>query len=179
MIEWAKPQIEKVIKDKEKQKQYIEALKEFIREQNLIDRNMLFVFNLFKKYNFTKEDCYRICRLLSWKPIIPLTGAEEEWNTIKEGFEQNELCSSVFRYNKDNSTAHYIDGKIFSNDGGMSWYINKESHINITFPFIVPDEPEKVYLDKEGNVITNDKEKIETLKQAETKRREEIRKGEE
>ena len=171
MVEWAKPQIEKVIKDKEKQKQYIEVLKEFIREQNLIDRNMLFVFNLFKKYNFTKEDCYRICRLLSWKPIIPLTGAEEEWNTIKEGFEQNELCSSVFRYNKDNSTAHYMDGKIFSNDGGMSWYTNKESHINITFPFIVPDEPEKVYLDKEGNVITNDKEKIESLRQAEIKRK--------
>ena len=179
MIQWAKPQIEKVIKDKEKQKQYIEVLKEFIREQNLIDRNMLFVFNLFKKYNFTKEDCYRICRLLTWKPIIPLTGAEEEWNTIKEGFEQNELCSAVFRYNKDNSTAHYMDGKIFSNDGGISWYTNKESHINITFPFIVPDEPEKVYLDKEGNVITNNKEKIEALKQTETKRREEIRKGEE
>lgn len=179
MIEWAKPQIEKVIKDKEKQKQYIEVLKEFIREQNLIDRNMLFVFNLFKKYNFTKEDCYRICRLLSWKPIIPLTGTEEEWNTIRDGFEQNELCSAVFRYNKDNSTAHYMDGKIFSNDGGISWYTNKESHINITFPFIVPDEPEKVYLDKEGNVITNDKEKIEALKQTETKRREEIRKGEE
>ena len=171
MIDWAKSQIEKVIEDKDKQKQYIEILKEFIREQNLIDRNMLFVFNLFKKYNFTKEDCYRICRLLSWKPIIPLTGAEEEWNTIKEGFEQNELCSSVFRYNKDNSTAHYMDGKIFSNDGGMSWYTNKESHINITFPFIVPDEPEKVYLDKEGNVITNDKEKIESLRQAEIKRK--------
>ena len=171
MIEWAKPQIEKVIKDKEKQKQYIEALKEFIREQNLIDRNMLFVFNLFKKYNFTKEDCYRICRLLSWKPIVPLTGTEEEWNTIRDGFEQNELCSAVFRYNKDNSTAHYIDDRIFSNDGGISWYTNKESHINITFPFIVPDEPEKVYLDKEGNVITNDKEKIEALKQAEIKRK--------
>ena len=179
MIQWAKPQIEKVIEDKEKQKQYIEVLKEFIQEQNLIDRNMLFVFNLFKKYNFTKEDYYRICRLLSWKPIIPLTGAEEEWNTIKEGFEQNELCSAVFRYNKDNSTAHYMDGKIFSNDGGISWYTSKESHINITFPFIVPDEPERVYLDKEGNVITNDKEKIEALKQTETKRREEIRKGEE
>ena len=82
MIEWAKHQIEKVIKDKEKQKQYIEVLKEFIREQNLIDRNMLFVFNLFKKYNFTKEDCYRICRLLSWKPLFSLIGSEDEWNTI-------------------------------------------------------------------------------------------------
>lgn len=72
-----------------------------------------------------------------------------------------------------------MDGKIFSNDGGISWYINKESQINITFPFIVPDEQEKVYLDKAGNVITKDKEKIESLRQAETKRREEIRKGEE
>ena len=59
------------------------------------------------------------------------------------------------------------------------YHTNKESHINITFPFIVPDEPEKVYLDKEGNVITNNKEKIEVLKQAEIKRREEIKKGEE
>ena len=175
MIKWAKPQIEKVIKDKEKQKQYIDILEEFMEEQ----RDILSIFNLFKKYDFSKEDCHRICRLLSWKPIIPLTGAEEEWNTIKESFEQNELCSAVFRYNKDNSTAHYIDGKVFSNDGGISWYTNKESHIDITFPFIVPDEPEKVYLDKEGNVITNDKEKIEALKQTETKRREEIRKGEE
>ena len=175
MIKWAKPQIEKIIKDKEKQKQYIDILEEFMEEQ----RDILSIFNLFKKYDFSKEDCYRICRLLSWKPIIPLTGAEEEWNTIKEGFEQNELCSAVFRYNKDNSTAHYMDGKIFSNDGGMSWYINKESQINITFPFIVPDETEKVYLDKEENDITNDKEKIESLRQAEIKRKEEIREGEE
>ena len=175
MIKWAKPQIEKVIKDKEKQKQYIDILEEFMEEQ----RDILSIFNLFKKYDFSKEDCHRICRLLSWKPIIPLTGAEEEWNTIKEGFEQNELCSSVFRYNKDNNTAYYMDGKIFSNDGGMSWYINKESQVNITFPFIVPDETEKVYLDKEGNDITNDKEKIESLRQAEIKRKEEIREGEE
>ena len=175
MIKWAKPQIEKVIKDKEKQKQYIDILEEFMEEQ----RDILSIFNLFKKYDFSKEDCHRICRLLSWKPIIPLTGAEEEWNTIKESFEQNELCSAVFRYNKDSSTAHYIDGKVFSNDGGISWYTNKESHIDITFPFIVPDEPERVYLDKEGNDITKDKEKIEALKQTEIKRREEIRKGEE
>ena len=175
MIKWAKPQIEKVIKDKEKQKQYIEILKEFKEEK----RDILSIFNLFIRYNFSKEDCHRICRLLTWKPIIPLTGAEEEWNTIKECFKQNELCSSVFRYNKDNSTAHYIDGKIFSNDGGMSWYINKESQINITFPFIVPDETEKVYLDKKGNDITKDKEKIESLRQAEIKRKEAIREGEE
>ena len=175
MIEWAKSQIEKVIEDKEKQKQYIEILKELKEEK----RDIVSIFNLFIKYNFSKEDCYRICRLLTWKPIIPLTGAEEEWNTIKEGFEQNELCSAVFRYNKDNSTAHYMNGKIFSNDGGISWYINKESQINITFPFIVPDEQEKVYLDKEGNDITKDKEKIESLRQAEIKRKEEIREGEE
>lgn len=218
MIEWAKPQIEKVIEDKGKQNQYIDILEEFKKqghsgfsasyvigylklymkepyeeiekrlnkinknndyEQNLITKNILSILNLVKEYNFTKEDCNRIYRLLNWKPIVPLTGAEEEWNMVEEGLEQNKLCSAVFRYNKDNSTAHYIDGKVFSNDGGISWYTNKESYINITFPFVVPDKPEKVYLDKEGNNITNNKEKIEALKQAEIKRKEEIRKGEE
>ena len=66
MIKWAKPQIEKVIKDKEKQKQYIDILEEFMEEQ----RDILSIFNLFKKYDFSKEDCYRICRLLTWKKII-------------------------------------------------------------------------------------------------------------
>ena len=47
MIKWAKPQIEKVIKDKEKQKQYIDILEEFMEEQ----RDILSIFNLFKKYN--------------------------------------------------------------------------------------------------------------------------------
>lgn len=196
MIEWAKPQIEKVIEDKEKQKQYIDILEEFKKQghtgfsasyvigylklyieeayeeiekrlnkiNKVIARDILSILNLIKKYNFTKEDCNRICRLLSWKPIIPLTGKEEEWNTIKEGFEQNELCSAVFRNNKDNSTAYYIYGKVFSDDGGISWYRNKESHINITFPFTVPDEPEKVYLDKDENDITKDKEFLNKLK---------------
>lgn len=175
MIEWAKSQIEKVIEDKDKQKQYIEILKEFKEEK----RDILSIFNLFIRYDFSKEDYYRICRLLTWKPIISLTGAEEEWDMIEKDLEQNELCSSVFRYNGDNSTAYYIDGKVFSNDGGISWHTNKKSHINITFPFVVPDEPEKVYLDIAGNVITKDKEKIESLRQAEIKRKEEIRKGEE
>lgn len=218
IIKWAKPQIEKVIRDKEKQEQYINILEEFKNqghsgfsasyvigylklymketyeeiekrlnkinknneyEQNLITKNILSILNLIKKYDFNKEDCYRICRLLNWKPIIPLTGIEEEWNIVEKDLEQNKLCSAVFRYNKANNTAHYIDGKIFSNNGGISWFTNGESHIDITFPFIVPDEPERVYLDKEGNDITKDKEKIKVLKQAETKRREEIRKGEE
>ena len=90
MIEWAKPQIEKVIKDKEKQKQYIEILKEFKEEK----RDILSIFNLFIRYDFSKEDYYRICRLLTWKPIIPLTGAEEEWNTIKDEICFYDSCES-------------------------------------------------------------------------------------
>ena len=52
MIEWAKSQIEKVIEDKEKQKQYIEMLKEFKEEK----RDILSIFNLFKRYDFSEED---------------------------------------------------------------------------------------------------------------------------
>ena len=107
-----------------------------------------------------------VCRLINWKPIVPLTGDEEEWNTceIESGSEQNKLCTAVFRDDKDNSTAYYIYGKVFSDNGGISWFTNNNSFIPVTFPFTVPDESEKVYLDEEGNDITNDKEKIEAIK---------------
>lgn len=205
MLEWAKPQIEKAVVDKNKQKEFMKAIEEFTNqghsgfsasyvisylklystqtinsieerlneinknkdcEQTIITNNILSILKLFKKYNFTEEDCYMVCRLINWKPIVPLTGDKEEWSTceIESGSEQNKLCTAVFRDDKDNSTAYYIYGKVFSDNGGISWFTNNNSFIPVTFPFIVPDESEKVYLDEEGNDITNDKEKIESLK---------------
>ncbi|OUB57008.1 hypothetical protein [Bacillus thuringiensis] len=91
-----------------------------------------------------------IKRLLSWKPITPLTGEESEWNDVGggtgESTQQNNRCSAIFRENNDNSTAYYIDGKVFSDDGGVTWFTNRDSRIPIVFPFVVPDQPEYVIL---------------------------------
>lgn len=91
-----------------------------------------------------------IKRLLAWKPITPLTGEDDEWNDVDEGgkLQQNKRCSAVFRENRDNSTAYYIDGKVFSDDGGKSWYTKggRGSAVPVVFPYTVPDKPEYIVL---------------------------------
>ena len=86
-----------------------------------------------------------IKRLLDWKPIQPLTGEESEWGTDIDP-DQNNRCTAVFREKGDTSKAFYLHGKVFSNDGGKSWYSNHESRIPVTFPFHVPDKPEYIIL---------------------------------
>ena len=90
-------------------------------------------------------------RLLSWKPIMPLTGEDSEWAiawTDNDGtvHEQNHRCSSVFRENHDNSTAEDNNGKVFSDNGGKSYWHTKDSSVPVTFPYDPPLYPEKVIL---------------------------------
>ena len=85
-------------------------------------------------------------RLAMFKPLTPLTGEESEWHEIAPGQYQNKRYSAVFK--KKDGKAYNIEGKIFTNDGGESWYSSKDSRIEINFPYIVPKEPEKVYLNK-------------------------------
>ena len=93
-------------------------------------------------------------RLSMFKPLSPLTGEDDEWNDIGNGQLQNKRYSAVFK-GKD-GTAYNIDGKIFSNDNGETWFTNKDSIVNITFPYTVPKEPEHVYLNKEENKENNE-----------------------
>lgn len=95
-------------------------------------------------------------RLLSYKPITALTGEEDEWEDITElndgeSLQQNKRYYSIFRSNNDNSTAYNVNGKVFSDDGGESWYSSSNSSIPIIFPYVVPDEPEYVIVQKNGD----------------------------
>src|SRR5690625_891717 len=56
-----------------------------------------------------------LTRLLSFKPLKPLTGEDDEWNEVSEGQFQNKRCSSVFK-NSTDGTAYDINGKIFTDD---------------------------------------------------------------
>ena len=84
------------------------------------------------------------CRLAMFKPLTPLTGEDDEWNELRDGF-QNKRYSAVFK-DKD-GTAYNINGKIFTDDGKF-WYTCKDSRVNVTFPYAVPAEPERVYLNR-------------------------------
>lgn len=87
-------------------------------------------------------------RLARFKPLSPLTGKDDEWNEISPGLYQNKRYSAVFK-DKD-GTAYNIEGKVFTDDGEL-WYMNMDSRVNVTFPYVVPDKPEYVYKNKEEN----------------------------
>ena len=120
--------------------------------QNAMDRNILEIVEKFSEQGHSGFSAnYAISflqRLLNWKPLTPLTGGNEEWVDMSEfmGYEyyQNKRCGEIFK-GKD-GLAYWSRGKVFSNDGGESWYTNKDSKIEITFPFNVPDKPEYIIL---------------------------------
>ncbi len=90
-------------------------------------------------------------KLLKFKPLTPLTGADDEWSDVSEmsgtTHYQNKRCSSVFKDGKDGE-AYDIDGKVFwewirTEDGReiKSYYTGRESRVPVTFPYTVPDKP--------------------------------------
>ena len=81
-------------------------------------------------------------RLAMFKPLSPLTGEDDEWKEAL-GMIQNKRCFSVFK--EKDGKAYDTQGKIFTDDGEI-WYTNGNSHVEISFPYTVPDEPERVYL---------------------------------
>lgn len=93
----------------------------------------------------------KVERLAMFKPLTPLTGEDDEWNEIEPGWFQNKRYSAVF---KNETGAYNSQGKIFSDDEGKTWFTNRDSKVYIDFPYVVPNEPEKVILNKEGTDAT-------------------------
>lgn len=83
-------------------------------------------------------------RLAMFKPVTPLTGEVNEWVKVDDHTWQNKRCSSVFK--NDSGQAYDVDGKIFSSDGGKTWFRSSDSHVDITFPYTPPVHPEKIIL---------------------------------
>ena len=92
-----------------------------------------------------------LSKLLSFKPLTPLTGEDDEWCDVSEysgtTTYQNKRCFSVFKEGKDGE-AYNIDGKVFwewykDEDGNAfkSYYGCHDSRVPVTFPYTVPEEP--------------------------------------
>lgn len=88
-------------------------------------------------------------RLAFELPLTPLTGEPDEWEKIDEDRYMNTRCSSVIKDLKTGKI-YDMDGRVFSYNGGETWWTNRDSWVEIKeFPYIVPDSPEKIYLDEE------------------------------
>ena len=84
-------------------------------------------------------------RLLLGLPIKPLTGEDDEWEKVSEGKYVNKRCHYVFK--EDGRGAYNINGKVFSDNGGLTWYHTSDSWVEIDeFPYFPPGEPEKIIL---------------------------------
>lgn len=126
---------------------------EAIEMQKLINKDILEIVKVFSKQGHSGFSANyainRIEKLLRYEPITPLTGEESEWNKLdynKDTCYQNKRCSRIFKDSK--GQAYDIEGKIFSEDGGNSWYTSKDSRVYIEFPYI--PHTEKIILKNES-----------------------------
>ena len=136
MIEWAKKELSRIKHDEEGIQDhmdgYILELLEVLCKQGHSNWSATYVINMFD-------------RLSHYLPLTPLTGEDDEWNEVSDGLYQNKRYSAVF---KNADGAYNVDGKIFSDDGGETWFTNKDSRIPISFPYMPPRHPEKIILNR-------------------------------
>ena len=125
-----------------------------LRVQKMVTKNVMDILTVFENQDHSgfsaNYTINLVVRLLRRIPLTPLTGEEDEWyeSDGPDNTQQNKRCTTVFRRNFDNSTAYNIRGRVFSNDGGKTWWTSRDSLVPVTFPYVVPVVPERVYLDK-------------------------------
>lgn len=87
---------------------------------------------------------------IGFQLLGPLTGNENEWVDQTEASGGNELwqnnrCGAVFKGQRpelgEGLVPYYLDGFVFSDDRGMSWFTSSRSAVAVTFPYI----PRTVY----------------------------------
>ena len=104
-------------------------------------------------------------RVLMFMPITPIEDIPEEWTEVSDGLLQNKRYSALFKDKKlFNGQAYNVEGKIFSDDMGKTWFTNHESKLPVKFPYYVPLCPFKYFIDKDGHVfkdVTDYKERGE------------------
>ena len=125
---------------------------ESLKMQKTINDDILEVVKIFSNQGHSgysaKYSLAQLRRLLNWLPLSPLTGEDSEWNKVDYNEDivyQNKRCPSIFK-NKE-GRCYNTEGKVFSRDNGHTWYINRESNVPVEFPYYVPNEPERVYID--------------------------------
>ncbi len=105
--------------------------------QELMNKSVLAIVKLFAKQNhsgFSASYALGIInKLLKFQPLTPLTGEDDEWTDVGDRMLQNKRCPAVFKY--EDGKSFYNDGKVFEDENG-SYYTDKNSSVEITFPYI-------------------------------------------
>lgn len=86
--------------------------------------------------------------LANWKPLTPLTGADDEWMEVGPDVWQNKRASNVFK--GEDGRAYWMDGIVFwewftpeEGEPFKSYYTSRDSRVYIdSFPWMMPEQPE-------------------------------------
>lgn len=153
MIEHAKRELDLILKQCDPND------KEEIEMQKVINQNILDIVEMFANQEhsgFTANYTINILnKLLRQSFITPLTGEDDEWIEVTDGVYQNRREGKIFKdADMFDGKAYYIDGKAFSDDGGKSWFTNKDSFVPVEFPLYKLPETERI-------ILEGDKEKDE------------------
>ena len=136
---------------------------ESLNMQKTINNDILDMVKMFSNQHHSgfsaKYSLNLLNRLLNYKPVSAITDNDDEWEAIDYGGDvayQCKRCPSIFK-SKDGKV-YNVEGKIFSDDNGHTWYTSSESRVYIDLPYNVPTSPECVILDtkqERDNILTS------------------------
>lgn len=131
--------------------------------QKVINKDILDIIKLFSEQGHSGFSAHYsmniLKRLMDYKPLSPITDNENEWTKLDYDNDlafQCKRCPSLFK--DSDGRVYNVEGRIFSDDNGHTWYTNGNSRIYVTLPYSVPDKPEYVILDtkqQRNAVLTN------------------------
>jgi hypothetical protein len=116
--------------------------------QKLVCDNILELLEVFSKQGHSGSSAPYVLnlfqRLAKFNPISPLTGEDDEWSeaVLSSGLYQNKRSSDVFKDGKGGD-AYWSCGRVFREASGLC-YTSTGSRVDITFPWVKPEEPEIV-----------------------------------
>lgn len=163
LVEYAKSELDRIPKDEDGM-------------QDRINKDILEIVEKFSNQGhsgFTASYALnKLERLLRFKPINALTGANDEWGVVssENGITtyHNKRCAGVFKeVDSSGNTikAYDIDGIVVSDNGGITWFSSKDFEEDITFPYYPPIHPKEVYIEYTEDVepgFTSDKYEVIT-----------------
>lgn len=178
LVNYAKRELDLITKGIKKDKNFKNAL--FMQEE--VNHEILDLIELFANQSHSGLSApyviNRFKRLADWKPLIPLTGEDDEWMDIEDvldkPMQQNIRYSGLFRVKGDNSTAHDVNANVFSDNGGVTWFtgsIDKDFRKPITFPYMPPSKPREIYI----RWLDDEHEKYEVVESEEEKEKQRVK----
>lgn len=77
-------------------------------------------------------------KLVKGEPLSPLTEAEDEWMEVTDKLFQSRRVPNVFIDKNESEKPYTLDGKAFSDDGGKTYFTNKNSRVHFDLPGFPP-----------------------------------------